>query len=215
MIIVGAKGLAKEVLEIVLQNNQLDGLAFFDDVSNDLDDYLYDKFPVLKNEAQVQNHLMQVDPKFIIGIGKPKLRHKLFVKFRDLGGRLTSAISPLAQLGSYKVSIGEGTIVFPYAVLSNSASIGKAGLAYYNVVVTHDCVLGDFVELSPGATILGRCRVGDYTQIGSNATVLPDLRIGRNVLIGAGSVVTKNVPDNVVIAGVPARIIGEQEPLSL
>ena len=46
-----------------------------------------------------------------------------------------------------------------------------------------------------------------YAKIGANSTILPGIVIGENALVGAGSVVTRDVPDNVVVAGNPARII--------
>jgi acetyltransferase-like isoleucine patch superfamily enzyme len=51
------------------------------------------------------------------------------------------------------------------------------------------------------------------TFIGSNATLLPNISIGNNVTIGAGSVVTKNIPDNCLVMGIPAKVIKELEPL--
>ena len=53
----------------------------------------------------------------------------------------------------------------------------------------------------------GRISVGDYTFIGYNATILPGVTIGKNCVIGAGSVVTKDIPDGSVVAGVPAKFI--------
>jgi maltose O-acetyltransferase len=47
--------------------------------------------------------------------------------------------------------------------------------------------------------------VGDRVRIGSNSTILP-VKIGNNVIIGAGSVVTKDIPDNVIVYGNPAKI---------
>jgi acetyltransferase-like isoleucine patch superfamily enzyme len=73
--------------------------------------------------------------------------------------------------------------------------------------------VGNFVEISPSVTLLGRCTVGSYSRIGSNATILPDVKIGKNVTIGAGSVVTKDLPDNCVAVGIPAKIIKELSPL--
>jgi len=55
--------------------------------------------------------------------------------------------------------------------------------------------------------------VGGYSQIGSNSTILPDLVIGENVIIGAGSVVTKDVPDNCIVVGTPARVVKKSSPL--
>lgn len=51
--------------------------------------------------------------------------------------------------------------------------------------------------------------IGDNVWIGGNAVICPGVHIGNNVVIGAGSVVTKDIPDNVIVAGNPCRIIRE------
>ena len=112
-------------------------------------------------------------------------------------------------------AIGVGTNILDGAIISNSVTIGIGCILYYNAILTHNCKVGDFVEISPAAILLGRCTVGSYTQIGANATILPDLVIGSNVIIGAGAVVTKNVPDNSVVYGNPAKIIRYLDPINI
>ena len=58
-----------------------------------------------------------------------------------------------------------------------------------------------------GYTKVGNVYIGDNVFIGAYATILPNVRIGKNSIVGCGSVVSKNVPDNVVVAGNPAKII--------
>lgn len=207
MVIIGAKGFAKEVLEILHQNKQLEGLAFYDDVNHDLPDLLFGKFPNLKNADEVKEHFQKYGNLFTIGIGGPLLRKKMYDKFLELKGELVSTVSKSADIGSYDVAIGSGSNILSGAKISNSVKIGKANIIYYNTVITHDVVTGDYVEVSPGAKLLGRCSVSDYSSIGSNAIILPDVKVGRNVTVGAGSVVTKNLPDNCVAVGIPAKII--------
>ncbi len=82
--------------------------------------------------------------------------------------------------------------------------------------------IGDNVTLGPNVTILshdastqvhlgytrlGRVNIGSNIFIGAGSIILPGVTVGDNVVIGAGSVITKNVPDNVVVAGAPAKVI--------
>lgn len=213
MIIVGAKGFAKEVLEILHQLNQIENLVFYDDVNGDLPEKLFNQFQVLKNIDEASAYFKNVDNRFTVGIGNPILRKKLADKFTEAGGIFTSTISPLAIVGSYDVEIGVGSNILPGAVFSNSVKIGKGCIIYYNSVITHDTAIGDYVEISPSVNLLGRCSIGSFSKIGSNSTVLPDLKIGENVIIGAGSVVTKDVADNTMVVGIPAKAIKQLEPM--
>jgi sugar O-acyltransferase (sialic acid O-acetyltransferase NeuD family) len=215
MLIIGAKGFAKEVLQIFMDKSFNGKIAFYDDVNDVISGLLYLQFPILKNEDEVVAFFKANGNAFTIGIGSPASRFKLYKKFVDLGGDYTSSISPLAQIGSFEVSIGKGSNILSHAIFSNSSQIGMGCIVYYNVIVTHDCVVEDFVELSPNAVLLGRCKVGSFSQIGANATILPDITIGKNVIIGAGSVVTKDIPDNTVAVGVPAKVIKNLEPLQI
>lgn len=207
MIIVGAKGFAKEVLEVLHQNNQLHGLAFYDDVNQDIPDVLFGQFPVLRNESQVKAHFFKFGNAFTIGIGGPQLRKKIYDKFIKIGGELSSTISKNSDIGSYNISIKEGCNILSGAIISNSSIIGRSCIIYYNVIITHDVEVGDYVEISPGVKLLGKCVVGNFSSIGSNAVVLPNVKIGNNVIVGAGAVVSKDLPDNCVAVGVPAKII--------
>lgn len=70
-------------------------------------------------------------------------------------------------------------------------------------VLAHDNSLKRFI----GIAKIGRVKIGNHVMVGASSTILPNVRIGNNVIIGAGSVVTKDIPDNVVCAGNPAKII--------
>lgn len=208
MLVVGAKGFAKEVLEIIYQQkDDVSGnLVFYDDVTTDGPNELYDRYPILKSKEAAINYFKTVDNRFVLGIGNPFLRYKLTAIFEALGGELTSTISLKANVGSHGITIGAGCNVFEQTIISNDVTIGKGVIVYYNSLITHDVFVGNFVELSPGAVLLGRSSIGDFTHIGSGATILQDIKIGKGVVVAAGAVVTKDVPDYCMVAGVPAVI---------
>jgi acetyltransferase-like isoleucine patch superfamily enzyme len=62
--------------------------------------------------------------------------------------------------------------------------------------------------------VTGNCKVGDYSFLGSNSVILPKITIGRNVTVGAGAVVTKDIPDDRLVAGVPAEVKRKLPPLN-
>ena len=214
MIIVGAKGFAKEVLEVLHQLNQLEHLVFYDDVNEGVPTFLYEQFPVLRNKEDAAHYFKTVDSRFTIGIGNPVLRKKLTLEFEAMGGVFKSTISPLAQIGHYGNSIGEGSNIMTGTVITNDIKIGKGVLINLNCTVGHDSTIGDFTELSPGVHVSGNCTIGNYCNVGTNATILPKITIGSNVIIGAGSVVTKDIPDNCLVVGIPATIKKELPELN-
>jgi sugar O-acyltransferase (sialic acid O-acetyltransferase NeuD family) len=205
MVIVGAKGLAKEVLEIFSQRNELDNLFFYDDISTELPEKLFDQFTIFRSLEEVkQKFELTGDYRFTLGIGKPQIRYNLHKKFASIGGVLTSAISQKADIGNFGNSIGAGVTILSHVVITNGVTIGKGCLINPHCSLSHDSVLGDFVELSPGVRITGHCHIGNFCNLGTNAVVIPSIRLSSNVVVGAGAVVTRNVDEDTLVVGVPA-----------
>jgi acetyltransferase EpsM len=91
--------------------------------------------------------------------------------------------------------------------INSTVSIGKHCIINTNASVDHDCLLEDFVHVSPNATLCGGVRIGEGTHIGASAVVIPEIKIGQWVTVGAGSVVINDIPDYATVVGNPARII--------
>lgn len=212
MLIIGAKGFAKEVLEVLMQMDYDQMIYMYDDVNRDVEGNLFGKYPILKTTDEVLK-CFNDNNMFTIGIGNPILRKKLFDKFSALGGALHSTISPKAIIGVNDIEIGQGTNLMSGSVITASIKIGVGCLINLNCTIGHDCNIGNFVEMSPGVHISGNSNIGDYSVIGTNATILPKISLGRNVVVGAGAVVTKDVPDNSLVIGMPAKVVKELNPI--
>lgn len=215
MIIVGARGFAVEVLEILHQQHCPEEVYFYDDVSVDLPKTLFDRFTIIRSKEEVMGVFENTTRKFTLGIGNPLTRYKLAQKFFEWGGELESTISPCAAIGHYGNDIGIGVNIMTGTVITNNIKIETGVLINLNCTIGHDTFIGKFSELSPGAHISGRCKIGPFSSIGTGAVLLPNTSIGKNVTIGAGAVVNKNIPDNCVAVGLPARVIKKSGPLPL
>lgn len=207
MIIIGAKGFAKEVLEIFAQKNEyLKEIYFFDDISDPCPAYLYDQFPILRNEKQVAELFKDI-PDFVLGIGGTSIRQKLFSKFIALGGNPFTLVSPKAHIGHYNTTIDVGCTIMSGVQITNDVIIEKGTLINLNATIGHDTHIGQFCDIMPGANISGNVRIGEKCAIGTGSVILPQVTIGNNVTVGAGAVVNKDVPDNTTVVGIPAKAL--------
>ena len=101
--------------------------------------------------------------------------------------------------------------------ISRHAKIGKGFYIghYGTIVVSGKAVIGENVNISHGVTIGASNRgvnkgvptIGNFVYIGPGAKIFGNIKIGNNVAIGANAVVTKDVPDNACVGGIPANII--------
>ena len=112
-----------------------------------------------------------------------------------------------ADLGRITIRAGaniqDNTVIH---VGSNGCEVGPNATVGHQCLV-HDCVIGDHVHIAPGAKLASGVLVGDGSHIGLGAAIIQGKRVGRNAVVGAGAVVVRDVPDDVVVTGVPARVL--------
>lgn len=203
MLIIGAKGHAKEIID-VLENFEQINYAFFDNVNKYIESFLFGKL-VIKDINTAKIYLEE-NNSFILAIGGPKNRFLLYNCFKNEYNAVPFSVIAKTAIVSKYSKLGLGLNIMSYAFISNNVTIGNGCLINAYAKIHHDTNVGEFVEISPNATILGNCLIGNYTFIGASATILPNISIGNNVVVAAGSVVTKNIPDNSMVAGIPAVI---------
>ncbi len=127
---------------------------------------------------------------------------------------LDARIEPGALIRD-KVKIGEKAVVMMGAVINIGAEIGDETMIDMNAVIGARAIIGKHCHVGAGAVIAGILEppgkvpvvIGNNVLIGANAVVLEGVKVGNDAVVAAGAVVTKNVPENAVVAGIPAKLI--------
>lgn len=189
MYLFGASGHGKVIKEIIEANGQ-QVEAFVDDNPN-INELC--GMPVL--------HGVTDKSPMIVSIGVNHIRKKVVGR---LDCEFGVAIHPSAVV-SPSAKIGEGTVVMAGAVINADTVIGKHCIINTGATVDHECVIGDYCHIAPNATLCGQVHVGEGTLMGVKSCAIPCANIGSWCSIGAGAVVTKDIDDNVMAVGVPAK----------
>jgi acetyltransferase-like isoleucine patch superfamily enzyme len=126
--------------------------------------------------------------------------------------RLRTSKQRIRELRRMGVKIGHScqivTMQFstePYLVEIGDNVVIAGGVEF----ITHEGFARMIRHKYPGIQVFGRIRIGSGTMIGLNCIILPGVEIGRECLIGAGSVVRGKIPDNSLVIGNPAKVVGK------
>lgn len=206
MLITGAGGFACQLLDIAVQLNLLDTVVLYDDVTVPPPAALYERVPVLHTKEQVTELFKSGDNRFVLGVANHEARAKMTRLFRQWGGELVSFISPHAMVSALATSVKQGVAILTGAVIENGVLLEEGVLINVHSFIAHGTTIGNYTEIAPGARLLGNCTIGSFTFIGAGAIILPGVMVGNHAVVAAGAVVTQNVPDGVMVAGVPATV---------
>ncbi len=202
--IYGAGGLGTEILDLARAINKStpiwDDIVFIADIEgltnvDGVPVYALEDFCAVGKEAEV-----------IVALGDPSLRHGLYEKVAGCGLKIATLIHPNAQIG-HGTRIGSGCVIQYGVFVSCNVTLGDNVLLQPSCSVGHDVIIGTSSVLSSYVSVAGKCRIGSGTYLGLNCPVRDCITIGSNTIIGMGSVVQRDIPDEVIAMGNPARVI--------
>jgi sugar O-acyltransferase (sialic acid O-acetyltransferase NeuD family) len=156
-----------------------------------------------ENSATAMQALQQNG--FFIAVGDNQLRSKIYTSLHEKKLTAANAIHPSAVIDASATVAGHAVMIAAHVAINPLASIATGAICNTGCVIEHECVVGEFAHIGPGAVLCGNVKIGSGTFVGANAVIKQGITVGKNVVIGAGAVVVKNVPDNITVMGVPAR----------
>jgi sugar O-acyltransferase (sialic acid O-acetyltransferase NeuD family) len=140
---------------------------------------------------------------WILALGDLGTRRWLIDRLYKAEDDAAMVIHPDATISDASVIAG-GVWVGPRAIVNARARILDHAIVNSGAIVEHDCLVSENAHIAPGAALGGNVSVGNDTLVGLGARVLPGVKIGNGCTIGAGAVVTRDVPDQESVVGVPA-----------
>ncbi|MBF0194274.1 MAG: acetyltransferase [Magnetococcales bacterium] len=165
--------------------------------------------PVLGTEEKLALNYPPQKVKLINGVGSvgsTAKRSQIYNKFLQDGYKFAPVVHPSAFVAD-DVVVGAGVQIMAGAVVQTGCKIGDNVLINSGAVIEHDTIIAENVHVATGAVIAGGVKVEAGAHIGCGATVIQGVFVGGKSVVGAGAVVLENVPDGVVVVGVPAAVL--------
>lgn len=198
----GGHGLEVEELARVINSkeNRWENIIFIDDAPNKIDNEKIFSF------EDVISKYSSKDIEFMVGLGEPVIREKIYNKVKDKGYSFAILVHPSASVAESAV-LEEGTMVSYNAFVSIKAHLHTNTLIQPMASVHHECKIGRNSVVSASAVMGGNSSLGYNSFIGLGASVKQGISVGNGSVVGMGTVVIKAVSDRVMVVGNPARPI--------
>lgn len=204
--IYGAHGLAREVNIIAKKINRLENrwtqIVYIDDI-NDVTELqgqlVYTFQTLLENYPKDELEL-------VIAVGEPSVRAALYQKVCDAGIKLVSLIHPGVYIDE-TTQIGEGVVICEGVTITSDVQLENNVYIQPHTVIGHDIQIGKHSVIGSNCQIGGADVIGERVFMGFLSGTTDHIRIGNDVIISAGAIVFKDLPDEVVAVGNPARIM--------
>ena len=205
IIIIGAGGQAKIVYEVLSYDRNMEVVAFIDNVPRSGKETIKG-IPILGDHSVIPGLMKNGVKGAVVAVSMNDIREAHFKKLKSMGLELINAIHPTALI-TPSVKLGSGVTIAMGAIISTGVVIADNVIVCTGAIIDHEDEIGEHVYIGAGCSLAGRVIVKKNALIGIGSVVKEELTIGENSVIGAGSVVLEDVPDNVLAAGTPARVI--------
>ena len=210
VVIVGAGGFGSEVVEIFKDQNkqkkEWNILGFIDD-NNKLHGKTINNYQILGGLDWFKEHN---DVGCICTIGEPETKKKIVEKLQKMDVNFYKAIHPSVIMSEF-IELGEGVIICAGTILTVNIKIGNHVVINLNCTIGHDTIIEDYCSMMPTVKINGNNHLHKGVYVGTGATFIHQVTIGAWSTIGAGAVVVKDIPENVIAVGIPAKVIKHKE----
>lgn len=200
LMIIGASGHGKVVVDIAQKMNRWESIMFLDK-SFDIAECL--GYQVALDDGTYEQYIGEYD--FFVAIGNNIIREKILTHLEELNASIATLIHPNAVISS-DVRINYGTVIMGGVVINPSTSIGKGCIINTSSSIDHDNRIEDYVHISPGAHLAGNVKIGKRCWLGIGSIVSNNINICSDCMFGAGAVVTKNIVEQGMYIGIPAKI---------
>lgn len=205
-VIVGNGGFAREVKWLIEECNKVEKTwNLLGWVSTQKQGEIVDGLPILGDDQWLITYSEPIN--VVIALGNGTLRKRLAEAYsKNENIMFPNIIAPDVNMGKI-LKMGHGCIITFQSIFTVDIEIGDFVVSNLSCTIGHDCKIGSYTTLFPGAHISGGVTLGECSSVGTGASIIQGCSVGENTFVGAGAVVLKNLPSNCTAVGVPAKVV--------